>query len=249
MQNSFAQGCSDAGVCSIDGYAPSILDTTREYKSTIRFGANYGRADHSITAIGAYLSYGIKINDKWDASVKAAMLSQADSSISAFGLSDIYVNTTYHFFPSFSMNLGFKVPLMDASKSLDGLPLPMDFQSSLGTFDLLIGFRYQYRFLQLMAGYQQPLTQNKNAFLSELYPDSHQFSTYQSTNQFVRSPDAIFRAAFVLGLAQKLYFTPSALFLPWSCGTGCWLRYSRASFKFRLSQFLLKNSLIARALI
>ena len=63
--------------------------------------------------------------------VKLNTLAQSGNGISTFGVSDILANANYAVTSKFRLTLGAKIPLNAANKSLDGLPLPMDYQSSL----------------------------------------------------------------------------------------------------------------------
>ena len=69
----------------------------------------------------------------------------------------------------------------------------MDYQSSLGTFDLIFGVGYQINKLQLVAAIQQPLTQNNNLFFASSYPEDSPLREFQSTNKFIRSGDVMLR--------------------------------------------------------
>lgn len=207
----YAQGCSDAGVCTIDSFKPHEHGLFQETKNTFKVGLNYGAADYDIAAFGTYLDYRRKLTDRLSVDAKLTTLSQSGNDISVFGLSDIYVNGNYKVGKNASFTLGFKIPLMDANKKENGLALPMDYQSSLGTFDLVFGIGYAIKKLQLLAAIQQPLTQNNNEFLSTLYPSDSPLSEFQSTNQFKRSGDVLLRVSYPLNIGKKFVFTPSLL--------------------------------------
>lgn len=210
-QESFAQGCSDAGVCTIDSFKPHDHNLGPELQNTFKVGLNLGAADYDISVFGTYLDYRREVTDRLSFDAKLTTLSQSGNDISTFGLSDIYLNGNYKIGKKASLTLGFKVPLSDANKKENNLALPMDYQSSLGTFDLVVGIGYSIKKLQLLAALQQPLTQNNNEFLSELYPINSPLSEFQSTNKFKRSGDLIFRASYPLLLGKKFIFTPSLL--------------------------------------
>jgi len=210
-EENYAQGCSDAGVCTIDSFKPHDHLINDEGKNTFKVGLNYGAADYDIAVFGTYLDYRRKVSDRLTLYAKLTTLSQSGNDISNFGLSDIYLNGNYKVGQNASLTLGFKVPLSDANAKENGLALPMDYQSSLGTFDLVLGFSYNIKSFQLLAAIQQPLTQNSNSFLSELYPESSPLSEFQSTNQFKRSGDVLIRASYPINIGGKFVFTPSLL--------------------------------------
>ena len=206
-----AQGCSDAGVCTINSFKPNNNDSLSVYKNQVKAGISYGIADNSIYVVGSYLEYNRTINNRLSFDLKLTTLIQNGNDISSIGFSDIYINGSYKTFKKTGITLGLKIPLNDASAMFDGLPLPMDYQSSLGTFDLIIGISQEIKKLQLALALQQPLSQNNNAFFSDLYPEGSPLRNIQSTNKFIRSGDLIFRVSYPFMLGEKFKLTPSIL--------------------------------------
>ena len=205
------QGCSDAGFCTVESFAPHSHEDLEKDNNRFKAGISVGAADYDINVFGTYLEYSRFFSDKFSLDAKLTTLSQSGNDISTFGLSDIFVNGNYKLGLRGIFTLGAKIPLSDASKMQDGLPLPMDYQSSLGTFDLVAGFGYTFGRLQLVAAIQQPLTQNNNEFLAEEYPIDSRLRDFQSTNQFQRSGDVLLRASYPFGIGQKLKVIPSLL--------------------------------------
>lgn len=215
-----AQGCSDAGFCTINSFKPdafshlaelSALSEQIEPKSQFKAGVNYGTADNDIVVTGIYLEYNRSLGDRWSVDAKMTALGQRGNGISVFGAGDIFLNANYRAGERTRMTLGLKIPLTDGNRMLDGLPLPMDYQSSLGTLDLIAGIGHEIGRLQVMAALQQPLTQNSNTFLAEAYPMDSKLHSIQSTNAFRRSGDVLLRVSYPLQLGRRLRFTPSLL--------------------------------------
>ncbi len=205
-----SQGCSDAGVCSLNAFKPAGEDDL-VLNNHFKIGLSNGLADYDISIFGAYLEYGRRFNDKLGMDVKLGGLGQSGNDVSGFGLSDIYVNANYALNEKTGLVLGAKIPLNKADRQKDGLPLPMDYQSSLGTVDLVLGVSRQFNKLLVVAAYQQPLTQNDNAFLSEEYSLGSKLQEIQSTNQFQRSGDVLLRLSYPIHFGEKLRITPSIL--------------------------------------
>lgn len=206
-----AQGCSDAGVCTIHSFKPNGIDSISQKHNQIKVGASYGAADYSITVFGNYVEYNRQLNEKFGLDARLTSLYQTGNDISSFGLSDLYINSHYRISKKSTVTLGVKLPLSDANKKEDGRPLPMDYQSSLGTFDLVLGFGYNIGSLQLVAALQQPLTQNNNEFFAEDYPLGSPLREFQSTNQYIRSGDVLLRASYPINFGKKFRLTPSLL--------------------------------------
>lgn len=87
----------------------------------------------------------------------------------------------------------------------------MDYQASLGTFDLIFGVGYEMKKFQFIAAIQQPLTQNNNQFFATNYPNNSELRTFQSTNKFKRGGDVLLRVSYPINVNPKLKLTPSIL--------------------------------------
>lgn len=208
---SYGQGCSDAGFCTIDSFKPNNADSTKSTSNQVKIGTFLGSADNSISVYGSYVEYTIQLNAKFGFDARLTTLAQNGNGISVFGLSDIFVNANYKASERIKFTIGAKIPLSKANKTLDNLPLPMDYQASLGTFDLILGIGYEIKKIQFVAAIQQPLTQNDNHFIASNYPADSKLSSFQSTNKFERSGDVLLRVSYPLHITSKLKLTPSIL--------------------------------------
>jgi len=209
--NSYGQGCSDAGFCTINSFKPNSTDSTKATCNQFKIGAFFGSADNSISVYGSYLEYNRQLNRKFGLDVKLTTLAQNGNGISVFGLSDFFVNTNYKASERMKFTLGAKIPLSKANKTFDNLPLPMDYQASLGTFDLIFGVGYEIKKFQFVVAIQQPLTQNDNQFIASTYPINSKLRAFQSTNKFERSGDILLRISYPIKVNSKLKLTPSIL--------------------------------------
>lgn len=207
----YAQGCSDAGFCTLEGLMPLLHKPGKNLKNQIKLGGFYGSADNNITVYGNYLEYRHQLNAKLNFNAKLNALGQSGKDITVFGLSDIILTSNYKASNNLGLTLGLKLPLMAADRTFNELPLPMDYQSSLGTSDLIFGLSYQIKKWQITAAIQQPLSQNSNQFLSNDYPQASELATIQSTREFQRAGDLLSRLSYPFQLRPKLKFTPGLL--------------------------------------
>lgn len=208
---SYGQGCSDAGFCTINSFKPNSTDSTEVLKNQFKIGAFYGKADNSIYVYGNYLEYNRQLSKKFGIDAKLTTIAQNGNGISTFGLSDIFVNANFKASEKVKLTLGSKLPLSNASKTYFKIPLPMDYQASLGTFDIIFGIGYEIKKIQFIAAIQQPLIQNNNQFIATNYPINSELRTFQSTNKFERSGDILIRVSYPININSKLKFTPSIL--------------------------------------
>jgi hypothetical protein len=208
---SYGQGCSDAGFCTMNTFKPNITDSIEVLNNQFKIGAFYGNADNAIYVYGSYLEYNRQLSNKFGFDAKLTTIAQNGNGISTSGLSDIFLNTNFKISAKLKLTLGTKIPLTNASKTNNNLPLPMDYQASLGTFDLIFGIGYEIKKIQFIAAIQQPLTQNKNQFIATYYPINSELETFQSTNKYERSGDVLLRFSYPIIINSKLKFTPSVL--------------------------------------
>ncbi len=207
----YGQGCSDAGFCTLGSFKPGGLDSNSRFRNQLKIGVSYGSGDHSISIFGTHFDYQRVLNKKLVLNAKLSSLSQSANAISTFGFSDLFLNLDYPINEIGKLTVGFKLPLNDGSKLRDNLPLPMDYQSSLGTLDFLLGISRELNKFHLALAFQLPLSQNQNEFIAEDYPTGSSLKQFQTTNQFIRRGDMMLRAAYPLRINYKFKITPGLL--------------------------------------
>ena len=206
---SYSQGCSDAGFCTINSFKPNSAIAAK--KNHLKFGMFASSADNSVSVWGNYVEYHTQLSDQFSFDTKLTSLAQNGNGYTSFGLGDLFLSSNYKLNPNWTVTVGTKIPLTNGDKKENGVSLPMDYQSSLGTLDAIVGMGYQINKLQLVLAWQQPLTQNKNQFLAENRNTPTILKQFQSTNGFKRSGDILFRVAYPLALTNDLQFTTSLL--------------------------------------
>ena len=202
-----AQGCSDAGACSIGSLDPSATFAP-DLKNEFNVGINAGAADHEIFVFGGEVGYTRYFGSSFSLNTRLTFLSQSGNDVSESGLGDVNLMANYKPSDILTLSAGVKLPTNKADKEIDGRDLPMDYQSSLGTTDIILGVAYQKSNWLVGVGYQQPVVQNDNRFSSGFTPA---FADFQTTYGFERQPDLLVRLSRILELSEKLTFAPGLL--------------------------------------
>ena len=209
---SSAQGCSDAGICSIGN---SFQSKEKEFKNNIEISAIFGAGEADVTYFSPYISYGRKVNERFSWSTKVTFSSANGSFGTRAAFGDGYLIGNYAFAAKnktqWSVLVGSKIPFTTSNLKINGYSLPLDYQSSLGTFDLFLGTNLSYKKWDFNAAIQIPVfNNNKNSYFAE-YSGTDDFPT---TNLFERKSDALFRATYTLNTKnQKFTFKPNVLFI------------------------------------
>lgn len=212
LSNSFAQGCSDAGICSI---ANSFHTSDREYKNGIEIGSIFGAGEADVSYFSPYVTYTRTVNERLSLSSKITYSVASGSFGKRGGLGDGYLIGNYNWKiktkTQWSALLGFKIPFTSSNQKINGFSLPLDYQSSLGTFDLIVGLNLNYNKWDFNTGIQIPaFNNNKNSYFKE-FSNSDDFP---STNLFERKSDALFRTTYTIQTANnKFTFKPNILFI------------------------------------
>jgi hypothetical protein len=208
----YSQGCSDAGICSIGN---SFQNSETEFRNGIELGNIFGTGEADITYFSSYLTYTRTINERLSLSSKVTY-SRAKGSFgqrAAFG--DGYLIGNYNWeaktTKKWSSLLGFKIPFTSSNLKINGFSLPLDYQSSLGTFDFIASLNLNYKKWDFNTGIQVPIfNNNRNSYFKE-FSGTNDFS---STNLFKRKSDALFRTTYtVQPNNQKFTFKPNILFI------------------------------------
>ncbi len=207
-----AQGCSDAGICSI---GHGFQSTDKTFKNNIEIATIFGAGESDVNYFSPFISYTRQINNKIELSTKITFSTASGSfgTRSAFG--DAFLIGKYTFAEKnskqWSAVMGWKIPFTTSNLKINGYSLPLDYQSSLGTFDLFLGTNFTFKKWDFNATVQIPVfNNNKNSYFKE-FSGTDDFPT---TNLFERKSDALFRTTYTLSTKnQKFSFKPNVLFI------------------------------------
>ncbi|WP_027000385.1 hypothetical protein [Eisenibacter elegans] len=204
---SFAQGCSDAGFCTMGALQP---DQAPE-QASLKLRELRILHSVSITVSGALVqSSNIDIQwtlgQHWQLQTKLTPYQQTVSEyFQTQGLADAFLTLTRQVVQSnqgqLLMSVGAKIPLNRATLTApNGQVLPMRYQSSLGTYDVVAGASWLSRRWLVAVGYQQPLSTPAIAYRREallaagISPEAAAYIVrYPETVDYQRGSDVMLR--------------------------------------------------------
>ncbi len=208
-RSSFAQGCSDAGFCTVGSLHQLQAEVTGRHRLSIGFFAGVG--DENVFVFTPSLQYDRQFNRMWSFQAKLTA-NYADGNLgNAVGPGDLFISGTKVFNPGagwqWSATLGTKLPFNRSNLKKNGRSLPMQYQSSLGTVDAIAGLSVNGMGWQFSAGYQQPLTgSNLNGFLPAYWADNSDADKYPSSLDLNRKADVLLRAFYEVTSGSKFQF-------------------------------------------
>ncbi|GAB2584006.1 hypothetical protein [Spirosoma areae] len=241
-----AQGCSDAGFCTIGGLKQHGATDTKGQKITLLLPVGLG--DEAVFVFAPGIQYDNQLSAKWAVQAKLTGNYASGNLGSVSGLGDVFLAGTYTL-PArakwaTSLTLGTKLPLNQGNLKASGQPLPMQYQSSLGTVDLITGLSVSDGKWQFSAGWQQPLTgANDNTFLPNL-STKPEAPAYPPSNQFNRRADVLARGAYTLAIKSRFSLNAGLLGI-YHLGEDTYKEASGKSLPIAGSQGLTLNATLA----
>jgi hypothetical protein len=187
----FGQGCSDAGFCTMGAMKPS-QDFNKKVPVKLRsvsIGLYEGQSKTSAIIRAGILDFGITLGSQYDLQVKVPYMFVSGNFGSTSGLGDISLSLTKSLLskPEFDVmgTLGAKIPTNRSNITVPNkdMVLPMYYQTSLGTYDIVAGASFINRKWLVSIGYQQPIIhQNENTFEAS----TDQWGWYEGGMDYVR---------------------------------------------------------------
>ena len=138
---SVSQGCSDAGLCTVSGLDSGFDSNERQTIGNL----------HTIIGLGEQNAF--HLTTQFEVNIPTIVNQSIQIKIpynftfgnlgNVSGLCDLSLTLNQKLFAIKSMNFigvaGIKIPSNDANKTMNGFALPMAYQTSLGTYDIIAG--------------------------------------------------------------------------------------------------------------
>jgi len=217
-KNTSAQGCSDAGVCSIHAVKNNTEKTVagNKGKNDIVLGFGFGKGERHTSVYSPYVEYTRTITSRTALTGKLGFTAVTGELASTTGFSDLFlsVNHTFDIKSKWQKSFvaGVKIPFGQADIIKNGIHLPMPYQTSLGTTDIILALGVTHKSLGITAALQQPLNStNNNKFLPQDYSSNAIAAKYLPTNAFGRKGDLLLRVSWNFNLNDALSIRPSLL--------------------------------------
>jgi hypothetical protein len=186
---SFSQGCSDAGFCTMGAMKPDQPFNKKIEFKLRSMEVSFYRGTTTLTPIiyVATADMNFSLNAKTSFQVKLPYQAVRGRLANTSGMGDISLCLTRNLFASerydVKFSLGAKIPTNHSDKSTNGLPLPMYYQTSLGTYDAIAGISMITRQWLLATGIQIPMNQNNNQFVWKAWDGTEEKDYVDQYNQ------------------------------------------------------------------
>lgn len=228
------QGCSDAGFCTMGAMKPDQPFNKKVALKLRAIDLNFYRGTTSLTPViyVATADMSFSINSKNSLQIKLPYQAITGQLANTSGMGDVSLCYTRNVYTSdqfdLNLSLGGKIRSNKSDKSSDeGFPLPMYYQTSLGTYDAIAGISLINRKWLLATGIQVPFNQNNNQFLWGAWATSDEepdyIKKYARAKELKRGIDVMLRIErnfrfsrlnFTMGLLPIYRITNDEITLP-----------------------------------
>ena len=213
-----AQGCSDAGVCTIHSIKNNAEghESKAGKKNDLTIGFGYGKGERATNNYTGYLEYTRSLSARTSVTGKVSYSAINGELAKTNGPGDLFLSVNHAFDVKKkwqkSFVVGLKLPFDGSDITKNGIQLPMPYQTSLGTTDLVLAINYNRKSFGATLALQQPLAPiNENKFLPGDYPSQPLTLKYWPTNEFSRKGDIIGRVSYSFKAGEKFSIRPSLL--------------------------------------
>lgn len=213
-----AQGCSDAGVCTLHSIKNNAEghESKDGKKNDVSVGFAFGKGERSTNNYTGYLEYTRIITIRTSVTGKLGYSFVTGELAKTNGLTDLFLSINHAFDIKSkwqkSFVVGLKLPFDGADIVESGINLPMPYQTSLGTIDLVLALNYNRKSFGATLALQQPLkARNENKFLPGDYPAIPITLKYWPTNEFERKGDLVGRISYSFKTGERFSVRPSFL--------------------------------------
>jgi hypothetical protein len=201
-----SQGCSDAGACSIQTFDFELNPETSKGKILLNFNQTVALGEKFIFISQTILSMQYNLSSSTYFELRTPFIFTYGNLGYTSGVGDLILSASQDFFKNKNFQLtaiiAGRLKTNHANFNFDNLPLPMAYQTSLGTNDIILGMQYSRTTWNLYVAYQHPFGRNSNEYLvpdDETNPNKQYFeSAYLK-----RGDDLYLRAQYYLNLNKN----------------------------------------------
>ncbi|WP_425392353.1 hypothetical protein [Ekhidna sp.] len=204
-----AQGCSDAGFCTMGAMKPDQNYSKRIAIKLRSIEFNYYKGTSLLTAViqAATVDFNLGINDYSSFQIKLPYMWVSGNLGEVAGPGDISLSYTRQLktYNGWVVNgtLGAKIPTGDSNETVNNehtggvdAPIHMYYQPSLGSYDAIAGISALSGKWLFATGIQVALTKNNNQFAWSgfpNYPDTEYLQSHDRGKELKRGIDVMFR--------------------------------------------------------
>ena len=203
INHCLSQGCSDAGFCTMGAMKPDQPFNKKIELKLRSMEISFYRGSTPLTPViyVATADLNFSLNSKTSFQVKLPYQAVTGRLANTSGLGDISLCLTRNILKGknvdVNLSIGTKLATNKSDKDENGYPLPMYYQTSLGSYDFITGISVISRNWLFATGIQHPFNKNGNQFLWTAWQGGPEDITYvqrySNSKELKRGTDVMIR--------------------------------------------------------
>ena len=208
------QGCSDAGACSIGSMDEVSGNKVESPKFKLSYDQNFGLGEKFILISTTSLIVEHRFTKSTSFVARIPFIFTTGNLGNSSGIGDVLVSFIQQLLHKHDSQLGIliggKLRTNNADFSFNDKALPMAYQTSLGTYDIIAGIQYIYKTWDFYLAYQHPFGRNNNQYL---HPEgeTNESKLYYESAYLRRGDDLAFRVQKTFYLKNKQSLQPGIM--------------------------------------
>jgi len=204
-QMASAQGCSDAGVCSATQHIQKEDTTISHHHFSITQSVALGDRNAWIT--GSIFNYRYQVSSRLSFGLSLPFSLTSGNLGTTYGIGDMIISSEIGFLQQSKNHLNLfiaaKIASNQANKQFDSHAMPMVYQQSSGTNDIIGALNWSHSEWFFAIGYQHAFNSNSNDFRASDFPKDSDAASYHSSAYLKRGDDIMLRVQKVFNIKGR----------------------------------------------
>lgn len=194
---SFSQGCSDAGACSIESINFEESRSPQKSKLNLNLEQTFSLGEKFVFISQTTVGIQYRAFKSTIVELRVPFIFTSGNLGNTSGVGDLILSVNQQIISNENNRLNLivasRLKSNDANKDFNDIPLPMAYQTSLGTYDLIVGNLFSIPKWDFYVAWQHSFGKNKNRYLvtDNSLPDNQQ---YYESNKLKRGDDIYLRS-------------------------------------------------------
>ena len=206
LPNVQAQGCSDAGACSVGLDPFSEAGTEGFSKVQVSVEQTFGLGEKWVFIGQTTAGIKYQLFSKTAVEMRVPFIFTIGNLGSSAGVGDMMLSVTQTVFAGLKQGItivaGTRLKSNNADFKFDRKPLPMAYQTSLGSNDIIAGIFYYYNLWDFYLAWQHPFNRNNNQYLHPV-GETNDHKLYYESAYLKRGDDMFVRVQRLFRLQNQ----------------------------------------------
>ena len=207
-------GCSDAGACSIGSMNEPGEREVKPPKFILSYEQSFGLGEKFTFISQTSIALDLRVGKSTSIVIRTPFIFTSGNLGNSAGIGDVLVSVIQQVYKNdqsqFGILLAGKIKSNNSNFSFAGNPLPMAYQTSLGTYDIIVGGQYLWRTWDFYMAYQHPFGRNENEYLNNPL-ETDESKIYFESRHLKRGDDLAFRVQKTFHLRKQQSLQPGVM--------------------------------------